>query len=138
MNTDENTVNTKLVGSDAYQVRINSNENKEYDEQIDWNENVTSTPQKVKREDNEELPSFKVIEKKVFVENIDTPIFRAERYDGRRFCVDGPRKTRQVLDHTIRTKKYFECERDVITYPNGVVSFGEWRIIRTWIEVISI
>ena len=132
-------VSSKLVGSGASQVRINNYEDRVYYKQTDWKNNVTYSAKEVKRAYNETKRSTVNVEKKVFVDGThDTPIFRTEKYGGRRYGIAGPRRTRQVFDHTDRKTSYSERERDIITNPDGVVSYGEWRTIRSWNDVTRV
>ena len=63
-----------------------------------------------------------------------TPIYRTEKYGSRRFGVCGPRKTRQVYDHTDVTTTYEDRKRTVIRDFDGNVSYGNWVQIRTFTE----
>ena len=132
-------VSSKLVGSGSSQVRINNYEDRVYDKLTDWNNNVTYSGKTVVRSYNERIESTVSVEKKVFKETKDEQIFKTEKYGGRRFGIAGPRKVRQVLDYILRTTTYTECQRDVITNPDGVVSYGEWRETpNTWKEQTKI
>jgi predicted GTPase len=63
-----------------------------------------------------------------------TPIFRTERYGGRRYGFCGPRSTRQVQcgENVRRTMQ--EQEREVNTDYDGSVSYGDWQVVREWIS----
>lgn len=84
-----------------------------------WNEYIYSTvKQESKVETNENVQEF----------------FRWESYGGRRFGICGPRSKRQVHDYYIITKTFTEYLRDVITDPEGKVSYSDWRYNREWNE----
>jgi hypothetical protein len=64
------------------------------------------------------------------------PVFRLEPCGHRRwFGIVGPRDgRRQVRDHDEVTHTYQTKEREIETDFDGEVTYGEWRVVRTWTE----
>ena len=91
-----------------------------------------STKPEMTKEWTKKIPTKVEEEKKVEQNKNRVEKFRNEKYGGRRYIVAGPRAERQVHDYYLDITNFIEYKRQIITDPDGKVTFGEWKKTLEW------
>lgn len=100
----------------------------------DWHGNIRYTTPEVMREWTEEKKTKVEEETKVERNKTREEKMKWVSCGGRRYIIAGPKPKAPVHDYYLDTTNYTEYKRQVITDPEGNVTFGDWIKTREWSE----